>query len=122
MAAALRMVVTTCRIRLIRRQVGSPDDLAPSLGFVGEKASEVAGRSGKRRATQIRKLYPQFWVGEPCVDLPVELFDNLAGCVSGRDDPVPHAHFIARHRLAEGRDVRQGGPAAPPRGPPPGQA
>jgi hypothetical protein len=39
---------------LLRLDVGSPDHLAPLLGFLGDKLGEVGGRAGKHRAGNFR--------------------------------------------------------------------
>ena len=91
----------------LRFDVGSPDDLAPFLGFVGDELPEVGGLARNRHAAEVDepRLHPA--VGECRVDLLVELVNDFSGRVPGRTDAVPGARLIAWNEIAHGRNVRQ---------------
>ena len=62
MAAALKAIGTIRRTEFTEQQheslrldVGSPHHLAPFLGFVGDKLTEISGRTGKCGAAQVGK-------------------------------------------------------------------
>src|SRR5262249_43450395 len=56
--------------------------LAPLLGFVGDKLTEIGRRTGKNRAARIGNPRLDLGVGESCVGLLVELVDDLGGHAS----------------------------------------
>jgi hypothetical protein len=77
------------------------DHLGPLLGLIGDKLSEVGGRSGQHSAAQIGEARLDLGIGERGVDLFVELVDDLSRRVPGRADAVPTARLIARHEMAK---------------------
>ena len=62
------------------------DHLGPLLGFVGDELAEVGGRA--REHVPPRSARRAFILGSAsaCIDLPVELVDNLGGRVLGCAD------------------------------------
>src|SRR6266566_1639409 len=91
----------------LRLDVGRPDYVAPFLGFRGDVPSKIRRRAGKRRAAEIGNPCLHPWLRECCVDLPVELVDDLNGRVLWDAHTVPRACLIAWHKFTHGRDVRQ---------------
>src|SRR5262249_10330898 len=71
----------------VRLDVGSPDYLAPFLGFVGDQFPKFSGREREHGATQVGKARLDLGIGEAGVDLFVELVDDLCGRIPGSTDP-----------------------------------
>src|SRR5215831_8701364 len=90
----------------LRLDVGRPDYLAPLLGFVGGELSKVGGRAWKHRAAQVGKPRLELGISEGGIDFLVEFRDDFGGRAFGRADPVPKTCLVARHKFADGRDVR----------------
>src|ERR1035438_8936790 len=80
-----------CRHGSIRLSTGELYHLGPLLGFVGDQLSKVGGRARKCRAAQVGKPRFHLGIGEARIDLLVELFNDLGGCVLGR----AAAHVLA---------------------------
>src|SRR5262245_7259844 len=95
---------TTGLICLDAREV---HHLAPLLGFVGDEPSKVGGRADKRCASEVSQPRLDFGIGEARVDLLVELLDDLGWRGLRCADAKPETRFVARHKLSQGRDVRQ---------------
>src|ERR1700742_898043 len=67
------------RLGSVRLHASELDHFAPLLGFVGNELREVSGRARKHRGAHVGKPRPDLWVGESCVDFPVELTDDFGG-------------------------------------------
>jgi hypothetical protein len=91
-------------LRLDTREL---DHLAPLLGFVGDKLPEVGRRAGKQCAAEIGKPSLDLGVGKSSIDFLVELVDDFGGRVVWRTDAKKRAGLLARHKIADGRQVRQ---------------
>src|SRR5262249_44724740 len=87
--------------------VGRADHLAPLLGVLGDELTKIGRRARKRRAAQVGKPRLDLGVGEACIDLLVEVLDNLYGRVARRADAVPVACLVAGQELTHSREVRQ---------------
>src|SRR4051794_24724321 len=87
-------------------QTGEFHDLCPFFGFIGYELAEVGGRTWKLRAANVRKPCLDLRVGEPGVDLLVQLINNLPRRVLGHAHAEPRACFKARYVIAHGRQVR----------------
>ena len=87
-------------VQSLRLDVGCPDHLGPLLDFVGNELAEVGRRARKHRATQVGKPRLYFEVGEPGVDLSVELVNNFGGCVLRRADAEANARLVAGDKVA----------------------
>src|SRR5215211_2660390 len=81
--------------------------LAPFLGFVGNKLSELGRRARKHRSAQLGKPRPHIRIGEARIDFLVELVDDISRRTPWRAHAVPGAHLITRHEIAHGRQVWQ---------------
>src|SRR5712675_2942407 len=104
---AERDVMEHCETVLRRRDVGSPDHLAPLLGFVGKKLSELGRRARENRAAKVGNARLDLGIAESRVDLPIELVDNLRRNVLWRADTEQRNRLITRHEFADGRNIRQ---------------
>src|SRR5262249_57821344 len=60
----------------------------------------VGRRTFKWDGTEVGKSCLNFGVGKGCVDLPIELLDNLGGRMLRRSDAIKRAGFIARQEFA----------------------
>src|SRR6516162_1165039 len=83
------------------------DHLGPLFGFVADELSKVGGRADKRCASEVSQPRLDFGIGEACVDLLVELLDDLGWRGLRCADAEPGGRLVARHKFAHGRDVRQ---------------
>src|SRR5262245_53543990 len=83
------------------------DYLAPFFGLLGNELAEVGRRAWKCRGAQIGEPRHEFGFCEYCVDLLVELVDDLDGCVPRRANAMKSARLVARHEIAHGRNIRQ---------------
>ena len=90
---------------LLGLDVGRPDHLAPLLGFVGDELAKVGGRASDHRAAEVGKPHLQLRIGEPGIDLIIELVDDLGGCVLGRADALPCARLVTGQKIAHRRNV-----------------
>src|SRR6266446_2261259 len=70
--------------RSVRFGTGELDHLGPLLCLVRDELAEVGGRKRKHRAAQFGDPRLQLRIDESCIDLLVELLDDLGGCVLGR--------------------------------------
>src|SRR5262249_27585209 len=91
----------------LRLDVGSPDHLAPFLGFLRNEFPEIGGRARKHSAAKVGKAPAHRRIDEARIDLVVELIDDLDGCVLWNADAIPLAGLVARQELTQGRKVRQ---------------
>src|SRR6266571_2728440 len=99
-----------CRARLpalFRLDIGRPDHLGPLFGFLGDELAELGGRTGKYRAAQVSEPRLQLGIGEPGVNLLVELVGDLYSWVRRR-------HTTRSRRSPAGNLPRSAGPAAAP--------
>src|SRR5262245_38446086 len=55
-------------------------DLAPLLGFVSNEPCEIGWRAGRQNGPQLGKPSGDFGISQRCVDVLVQLGDNLGGC------------------------------------------
>src|SRR5262245_43119071 len=98
----------SCPVRgSVRLDARELDHLRPLLGFVGDQLSKVGGRARQRRTTHVGKARLHLGIGKGCVDLVVELVNDLGGGALGRADAVPSTDLVALDKLAYGRKVRQ---------------
>src|SRR5215471_13408279 len=86
---------------------GELDYFAPLLGIVSDKLAEVVDRAGKYHAAQVGKPRLQLGISEPRIDLAIELINDLGRCVFGRIEANPLARLETRHKIANGRDIRE---------------
>jgi hypothetical protein len=105
MATTNRLV--PCHSSSVRLGARELDHPGPLLRLVGDEPSEVGGRTRKRCAAQISEPRLDLGIGEPRIDLFVELVDDVGGRVLGNADAIPLAGLVARHELAHGWEVRQ---------------
>src|SRR6516164_9745525 len=78
----------------LRLDVEGPDEVAPLLRFVADELAKVSGRKRERVATEVGKPRLVLRIGEACVDLFVELVDDLGGRRLRCADAVPAARLI----------------------------
>src|SRR5262245_57617925 len=71
-------------------------DLAPLLGFVSDEPCEIGWRARRQNGPQLGKPSGDFGISQRCVDVLVQLDDNLGGCVLRRTRPKPGAGVEAR--------------------------
>src|SRR5262245_41963779 len=70
----------SCPVRgSVRLDARELDHLRPLLGFVGDQLSKVGGRARQRRTTHVGKARLHLGIGKGCVDLVVELVNDLGG-------------------------------------------
>src|SRR5262245_66490439 len=81
----------------VQLDVRRPYHVAPLLGLVGDKLTEVAGRARKYAAAEVGQPRAHLGVGERSINFHVELFNNFVGRVLGRAKAPPTARFVARH-------------------------
>ena len=62
-----------CDAGLLGLDVGGPDNLAPLFSFRGDKLAEIGGRTDKRFTAKVGKPCLYLGIGEPRVNLLVEL-------------------------------------------------
>src|SRR5262249_13113053 len=86
---------------------GELDYLAPLLRLVGNEPSKVSGREREHIATEFSKSRLKLRISKACIDLRVELFDDLGRHGLRRAHAEPRARLVARNELTQGRDVRQ---------------
>src|SRR5215471_3815553 len=91
----------------LRLDVGSPDHLAPLLGFLRNEFPEIGGPARKHSATKVGKAPPHCRIGEASINLLVELVDDPGRCPCRCAEAEIAARLIARHEFADGRKVRQ---------------
>ena len=72
---------------LFRPHAREFNDLGPLRCFCGNVLSEIGGRTGKERTSQIREPRFHVWVGKRRIDFPVEPVNDLGGRVLGV--PIP---------------------------------
>src|SRR5262245_26807049 len=63
--------------RLFGLDVRELDHLGPLLGFCGDQPAKIRRRACERRAAQLGEPRLDLGIGEACVDLLVELLDDL---------------------------------------------
>src|SRR5215813_2358867 len=93
--------------RSFRLDVGRPDHPRPLLGLVGDELAKVGRRARKHRRAQIGNPRLQLGISEPCIDLAIELINDLGRCVFGRTEANPLARLETRHEIAHSGDIRQ---------------
>jgi hypothetical protein len=59
------------------------------------------------RSPQLGQPRLDLWIGEACIDLCIQLRDDLSGYGLGRADTKARAHLVARHEIGHRWDVRQ---------------
>src|SRR5215471_2027487 len=79
----------------LRLDVGRPDHLAPFFCLLDDNLVEFSRRARKRRCAQVSEPRRDLGVGEPRIDLFVELVDDLDGRVPRSSDPNPRAGLEA---------------------------
>src|SRR4051794_31185721 len=70
---------------------GELDDLTPLFGFVSDKPAEIGWRAGRQHGPQIGKPREDLGISERRIDVPIELPDDLGGCIFRRSNPEPWA-------------------------------
>src|SRR5713226_3727395 len=90
----------------LRLDAGELDYLGPFLDFVHNEPTKFGGRHRHWNGAQIRKLCLHLGVGEPRVDLLVELFNDLVRRVPGGADPLPASSLISGQKISHSRNVR----------------
>src|SRR5262245_2153468 len=91
----------------LRLDLGVPDNLGPFLGFIADELAELDRRKNERGAAQLGEPRLYFRVGKSCIDLFIELEDDLRGGGPGRAKTQISADFIARQEFVQTRDVWQ---------------
>src|SRR6516162_3372361 len=86
----------------LRLDVGSPDHLAPFLGFFGDQLAELGRRSRQRRAAEVSETGLHLRVVESRVDLLIELVDDLGRRGLRYAEAVPITPLVARQELSHG--------------------
>src|SRR6478609_9632054 len=92
---------------LLRLDIGGANYLGPLFGFVGDQTPEFGGRAANSNATYIGEPRHHLGIGEACVDLFVDLVDDLVWRCLWRGRAEPRAHLVALDKLPDGRKVRQ---------------
>jgi hypothetical protein len=70
----------------LRFNTSKPNHVAPLIGFRRDELAELDGGHRKRFASQCRIPRPQVGIGEGCIDLRIELVDDLGGRALWRTD------------------------------------
>src|SRR5215471_11847681 len=96
---------------LLRLDVGRPDHLAPLFCLLDDNLVEFSRRARKRRCAQVSEPRRDLGIGEPRIDLFVELVDDLDGRVPRSSDPNPRAGLEAWLELGKRWNFRQCVPA-----------
>src|SRR6516164_10948975 len=68
----------------VRLDVGYPDHLAPLLSFFRDEPAELGGRHRHWNATKVRNPCRHIGIYKGCIDLFVQLVDDLCRSVLGR--------------------------------------
>src|SRR3954453_19859079 len=87
-----------------RLDAGELDHFRPFLDFIGNELAEVVGRSPNRRGTKIGEACFDRGFGKCRPDFLIELLNDLSGRALWCAKPVPEAHLVTRHELANGRN------------------
>jgi hypothetical protein len=86
--------------------VGRSDHLTPFLCLLDDNLVEFGRRARKRRGAKITEPRRNLWIGQPRIDLLVELIDDFDRSVPRSSDPDPRAGFKAWLELGKGRNLR----------------
>src|SRR5438128_1698530 len=92
--------------QLFKLDVRRADHLAPFLGRADDKLIKLGWRARKHGGGEVTDPRPDLGIGEPRIDLLVELIDHLDGRAPGSSNPNPGAGLETRLEIAERRDVR----------------
>src|SRR5262245_27835017 len=74
---------------LFRFDASRPDHLRPLHRFVCDELGELGRRAYKWRVAQVRDPRLDLGISEGRVDLIIDLFNDLAGCIPRRSHPQP---------------------------------
>jgi hypothetical protein len=77
------------------------DHLAPSLGLLDDELIEFGRRAHKYRSAQVSDPRDDLGIGEPRVDLLVELVDDRDGRVPWSSDRYPRAGIETLLKVAK---------------------
>src|SRR5262245_57943678 len=91
----------------IRFDARELDHLGPFLGFLGNQLSKVDGRTPNYYAAQIGNACSKLGISEACIDLCIQVIDDLRRCGFWCAEAEPVARFIPRHEFTNRRSVRQ---------------
>ena len=98
--------LTVCK-ESFHRDVGSPDNLSPLCGVFGNKLAKLVRCHRLWNAPYVSELRLHPGIGQTRCDCAVQLIDDHCRSLLRSDYAVPHNGLIARHKLADGRDIRQ---------------
>src|SRR6516165_4045467 len=88
-------ITSSARLGSLRLDVGRPDHLTPFLCLLDDNLVEFGRRARKRRCAQVSEPRRDLGIGEPRIDLLVELVNDFDGRVPGSSDPNPRAGLEA---------------------------
>jgi hypothetical protein len=71
----------------LRPDARKSDHLRPFLDFVRNELAEVGRRADKLQGSHVGEPRLDLGIGQSCVELPIELVDNLDGRVHGSAGP-----------------------------------
>src|SRR5215467_7116502 len=94
-------------ITSFRLDVGATDHLAPFLGFLRDKRTEVGRRSVKHGAVQFDEPSLDVVIGKAGVELLVEFLDDLRRRVLGCAESVKQARLEAWQKITNSREIWQ---------------
>src|SRR5215471_13428866 len=95
------------RRRSLRLNARELHHLAPLFGLLGDELAEVGRRARKCGGATLGKPRLHLGIRKGCVDLRVELVDDLGWRGARRADAGPEAKLIARHEFGNRWEVRQ---------------
>src|SRR5262245_31514126 len=95
------------RLGLLRLYACELYDLAPFLSFIGNEFVKGSSRARKHNPAGFSEARSCTGVGEACIDLLVEPFNDIGRRIPGRAETIPGARFVARHELAHRWDIGQ---------------
>src|SRR5262245_4323449 len=91
----------------VRLEACDLDDFGPFFSVFGDESPELSGRTRKCPTTQFSKPRLDLGIGEACIDLLVELLNDLGRCAHRCTKAEPRARLIAGHEISYGGDIRQ---------------
>src|SRR5262245_58638766 len=74
---------------LLRLDVGCSNHPGPLLRFLSNQLSVIGGRALYRDSTKVGKPRTQLGIGKTCIDLLVELLDDVGRSALRRADAIP---------------------------------
>src|SRR5262245_50200979 len=87
---------TAFSFQSVMTSVSRPDHLRPLLCFIRNELAKIGRRAAKHNSAELGNPRLQFGIGEACIDLVVELLNDLSGRVLGRTNAEPRARLKAR--------------------------